>query len=74
VSTHADFQLRHEALEEAKRLVAHPRDELVRLEREAADGGTAASLLILVAGVFVCVWAIAAVLYALVVVATRVLA
>jgi hypothetical protein len=67
MSTHAEFHLRHEALEEAKRLVAHPRDELVRLEEEARDGDKAASLLIVVAGVFLGVWAIAALIYGLVV-------
>ena len=71
MSTHAEFQLRHEALEEARRLAAHPRDELFRLEEEAREGTTAASLLIVVAAVFLGVWASAALLYALVVLTAR---
>lgn len=70
MSTHAEFRVRHEALEEARRLVAHPREELVRLEEEARDGETAASLLIVVAGVFLGVWTIAALLYAFVMLAS----
>lgn len=66
MSTHVEFRIRHEALEEAKRLVTHPREELVRLEEEARDGETAASLLIVVAAVFLGVWTIAALVYAFV--------
>jgi hypothetical protein len=66
-----DFQLRHEAAEELKRLVAHPVEEVERLEQEAVEGRTAASLGILVATVFVGVAVIAIVLYALVMLATR---
>ena len=57
-----EFQLRHEATEELKRLATHPLKEIERLEEEAREGKTAASLGILLAGVGLGVWAIAAVL------------
>ena len=61
-----NFQLHHEAAEELKRLAAHPIEEIERLENEAREGKTAASLGVLLAGVGLGVWAIATVLLALV--------
>jgi hypothetical protein len=61
-----EFQLRHEATEELKRLTTHPIKEIERLEEEAREGKTAASLGILLAGVGLGVWAVAAVLLAFV--------
>ena len=46
-----EFSVRHEAAEELKRLAAHPVDEVTRLEHEALEGRTPASLLIIVVGV-----------------------
>lgn len=69
MATEADYQLRHEAAEELKRLAAHPVQELERLEHEALDGATAASLGLIVLGVFVGVTLIAVVVYALVMLA-----
>lgn len=57
-----EFLLRHEAAEELKRLATHPIKEIERLEEEAREGKTAASLGLLLAGVGLGVWAIAAVL------------
>jgi hypothetical protein len=71
MSTHAEFQLRREAAAELKRLAAHPRGEVKRLEDEAREGGTAASLGIIVAAVFLGVWTIAALLYGVVLLAVR---
>ena len=71
MSMHAEFQLRHEAAAELKRLAAHPRAEVVRLEHEAHDGETAASLGIIVASVFLGVWTIAALVYGLVLLVVR---
>jgi hypothetical protein len=61
-----EFLLRHEAAEELKRLATHPIKEIERLEEEAREGKTAASLGVLLAGVGLGVWAIAAVLLAFV--------
>jgi hypothetical protein len=58
--------LRHEAAEELKRLATHPVQEIERLEQEAREGKTAASLGVVLAGVGLGVWAIAAVLLAFV--------
>lgn len=71
MSTHAEFQLRHEAAAELKRLAEHPRAEVERLEREALDGETAASLGIIVVTVFLGVWTIAALVYGVVLLAVR---
>jgi hypothetical protein len=60
-----EFQLRHEVAEEVKRLAAHPVQEIERLESEAREGKTGASLGIVLAGVGLGVWTIAAVLLAL---------
>ena len=62
----ADFELKHEAVEELKRLAAHPVEEVERLEETALEGRTAASILIIVAGIFVAVSVIAAAMYGLV--------
>ena len=40
----ADFGLKHEAVDELKRLAAHPVQEVERLERTALEGSTAASI------------------------------
>jgi hypothetical protein len=61
-----EFQLRHEVAEEVKRLATHPVQEIERLEAEAREGKTAASLGIVLAGVGLGVWAFATVLLALV--------
>jgi hypothetical protein len=61
-----EFLLRHEAAEELKRLATHPIKEIERLEEEAREGKTAASLGLVLAGVGLGVWAIAAVLLAFV--------
>jgi hypothetical protein len=71
MSTHAEFQLRHEAVAELRRLAAHPLREVERLAREARSGETAASLAIVVAAVFLGVWTIAAVVYGVVLLVTR---
>jgi hypothetical protein len=71
MSTHADFQLRHEAAAELKRLAAHPLGEVKRLRDEAREGGTAVSLGIIVAAVFLGVWTIAALIYGVVLLAVR---
>jgi hypothetical protein len=71
VSTHAEFQLRHEAVAEVKRLAAHPLREVERLAQEARGGETAASLAIVVAAVFLGVWTIATVVYGLVLLVAR---
>jgi len=70
MSTDAEFELKHEAVDELKRLAAHPMQEVERLEETALEGATAASILIIVAGIFVAVLVIAAALYGLVVVVT----
>ena len=62
----ADFELKHEAVDELKRLVAHPVQEVERLEHTAAEGQTAASILIIVVGIFLAVSVIAAAMYGLV--------
>jgi hypothetical protein len=71
VASDADFQVRHEAAEELKRLATHPVQEVERLEHEALEGETAASLLIVVVGVFLGVSAIVALVYGLVELITR---
>ena len=62
----AEFDLKHEAVDELKRLAAHPVQEVERLEQTALEGRTAASILIIVAGIFVGVSLIAAAMYGLV--------
>lgn len=62
----ADFELKHEAVDELKRLAAHPVQEVERLERTALEGSTAASILIIVCGIFIAVSVIAAAMYGLV--------
>jgi hypothetical protein len=62
----AEFELKHEAVDELKRLAAHPVQEVERLEQTALEGRTAASILIIVAGIFVGVSLIAAAMYGLV--------
>ena len=61
-----EFSVRHEAAEELKRLAAHPADEVTRLEHEALEGRTAASLLIIVVGVFAGISVIVLFVYGLV--------
>jgi hypothetical protein len=61
-----EFELKHEAVDELKRLAAHPVQEVERLEETALEGRTAASILIIVAGIFVGVSLIAAAMYGLV--------
>jgi hypothetical protein len=61
-----ELQLRHEAAEELKRLASHPIEEIERLERDAREGKTGASLGIVLAGVGLGVWTIALVLLAFV--------
>jgi hypothetical protein len=62
----SEFELKHEAVDELKRLAAHPVQEVERLEETALEGRTAASILIIVGGVFVAVSLIAAAVYGLV--------
>ncbi|HET9674171.1 MAG TPA: hypothetical protein VFP31_05115 [Gaiellaceae bacterium] len=62
----ADFSVRHEAADELKRLASHPVDEVTRLEHEALEGKTPASLLIIVVGVFAGVSVIVTLVYGLV--------
>lgn len=62
----AEFELKHEAVDELKRLAAHPVQEVERLEKTALEGRTAASILIIVAGIFIAVSLIAAAMYGLV--------
>jgi hypothetical protein len=62
----ADFSVRHEAADELKRLASHPVDEVTRLEHEALEGKTPASLLIVIVGVFVGVSVIVTLVYGLV--------
>jgi hypothetical protein len=62
----AEFELKHEAVDELKRLAAHPVQEVERLEETALEGRTAASILIIVAAIFVGVSLIAAAMYGLV--------
>jgi hypothetical protein len=61
-----EFHLRHEAAEELRRLASHPIEEIERLEQDALEGKTGATLGIVLAGVGLGVWAIAAALLALV--------
>ncbi len=61
-----DFELKHEAVDELKRLAAHPVQEVERLERTALEGSTAASILIIVCGIFIAVTLAAAAMYGLV--------
>jgi hypothetical protein len=61
-----EFLLRHETAEELKRLATHPIKEIERLEEEAREGKTAASLGVVLTAVGLGVWAIAAVLLAFV--------
>jgi hypothetical protein len=62
----AEFELKHEAVDELKRLAAHPVQEVERLEQTALEGRTASSILIIVAGIFIGVSLIAAAMYGLV--------
>jgi hypothetical protein len=62
----AEFEVKHEAVDELKRLAAHPVQEVERLEETALEGRTAASILIIVAGISVAVGLIAAAMYGLV--------
>jgi hypothetical protein len=62
----SEFELKHEAVDELKRLAAHPVQEVERLEETALEGRTAASILIIVGGVIVAVSLIAAAVYGLV--------
>jgi hypothetical protein len=62
----SEFELKHEAVDELKRLAAHPVQEVERLEETALEGRTAASILIIVGGIFVAVSLIAAAVYGLV--------
>jgi hypothetical protein len=62
----AEFELKQEAVDELKRLAAHPVQEVERLEKTALEGRTAASIFIIVAGIFVGVSLIAAAMYGLV--------
>ena len=62
----ADFSVRHEAADELKRLASHPVDEVTRLEHEALEGKTPASLLIVIVGVFAGVSVIVTLVYGLV--------
>jgi hypothetical protein len=59
----ADFELKHEAVDELKRLAAHPVQEVERLEETALEGRTASSILIIVAAIFIAVGLIAATMY-----------
>jgi hypothetical protein len=59
----AEFELKHEAVDELKRLAAHPVKEVERLEETALEGRTAASILIVVVGIFIAVSLIAAAMY-----------
>jgi hypothetical protein len=61
-----EFELKHEAVDELKRLAAHPVQEVERLEQTALEGKTAASILIIVGGIFIAVSLIAAAMYGLV--------
>jgi hypothetical protein len=61
-----EFELKHEAVDELKRLAAHPVQEVERLEETALEGRTAASILIIVTGIVVAVSLIAAAMYGLV--------
>lgn len=71
MSTHAEFHLRHVAVEELRRLVSHPLGEVRRLAHEAREGATAASLGIVVAAVFLGVWSFAALVYLFVMLVAR---
>jgi hypothetical protein len=61
-----EFSVRHEAAEELKRLAAHPVEEVTRLEHEAAEGKTPASLLVVVVGVFLGLSVVVTLVYGLV--------
>jgi hypothetical protein len=61
-----EFSVRHEAAEELKRLASHPGEEVTRLEHEALEGRTAASLMIIVVGVFAGISVIVLLVYGLV--------
>jgi hypothetical protein len=61
-----DFSVRHEAAEELKRLASHPAEEVSRLEHEALEGRTPASLLIIVVSVLAGVSVVVLFVYALV--------
>jgi hypothetical protein len=61
-----EFSVRHEAAEELKRLASHPGEEVTRLEHEAREGRTAASLLIIVLWVVAGISVIFLVVYGLV--------
>jgi hypothetical protein len=59
----AEFSVRHEAADELKRLASHPVEEVTRLEHEALEGKTPASLLIVIVGVFAGVSVIVTLVY-----------
>lgn len=61
-----DFQVRHEAAEELKRLARHPVEEAARLEHKAKEGRTGGALGILLFGVGLGVTVTAAVILVLV--------
>lgn len=61
-----EFSVRHEAAEELKRLASHPGEEVTRLEHEALEGRSAASILVIVAGVFAGISVIVLLVYGLV--------
>ena len=61
-----EFSVRHEAAEELKRLASHPGDEVTRLEHEAREGRSAASILVIVVGVFAGISVIVLLVYGLV--------
>jgi hypothetical protein len=67
----SEFELKHEAVDELKRLATHPVQEVERLEQTALEGRTAASILIIGGGTFVAVSLIAAAMYGLVELVTR---
>jgi hypothetical protein len=61
-----DFSVRHEAGEELKRIVRHPLEEAARLEKEAEEGRSGATLGIVVFGVGLGVTVIATLMLALI--------
>jgi hypothetical protein len=61
-----DFQIRHEAAEELKRLARHPVEEAARLEQKAKEGETGGALGIVLFGVGISVTVIATVMLVLV--------
>ena len=61
-----EFSVRHEAAEELKRLASHHGEEVTRLEHEAREGRSAASILVIVVGVFAGISVIVLLVYGLV--------